>query len=104
LTSATDSAEPVAEARDDAVMRWTLARLAEGCDVSTPPGHAAVSRSSLVAAGLDPLVTYLWIEERGGHEMVAYVRPRRTAELLGEPRRPLQPEPYFVVPLEALED
>lgn len=91
-----------AEMTDPDLIRVVLAGLPVATNIATAPGVVAITRHQVVQAGLDTLAVSRWLQERGGHGAVTYLRPS-SHRLSTEPVRPaLHPISYFAVPLEAL--
>jgi len=70
--------------------------------IPTPPGAVAITRDTVVAAGLDPEVVAPWVEARGGSVEATPgmesrgIRPGRAMARL------TPPTVYYVVPVAAL--
>ena len=82
-------------------MRAALMRLPR-IQFVTIRGVAGFLRRDIVRAGLDPLEVHVWMVAAGGYEGETYVRRARPTAVRSDCRTPLNPEPYFAVPLEAL--
>jgi hypothetical protein len=92
----------VAEKTDPEWIRGVLAGLPAATAIATPPGVVAITRRSVVEAGLDTLAVTRWLQPLGGFGAVAYLRPA-SHRLANAPYRPaLHPVSYFAVPVEAL--
>lgn len=100
MRSASDST--VVESDRDAYIRAALMRLPRVQFVAAGD-VAGFLRRDVVAAGLDPLDVHVWMVAAGGYEGETYVRRSRMATVSSDCRTPLNPEPYFAVPLEALD-
>lgn len=86
-----------------ALARVILSSLPRVVVTGMAPELAAIMRSTVVAAGLDPLDVGAWVEASGGYEANAYVRHKDAAGDARGLRAPLHPEPYFAIPLTALD-
>ena len=95
MEQATDSVptEPIA----DAITRAIVADLPRIAVAGLPAGMVAILRRTIVAAGLDlqNVRELLW-STAGGFESETYLR------LVRDNSGPLNPEPYFAIPLSAL--
>ena len=86
-----------------ALVRTVMAGLPR-LDVGTAgAGFAAILLRDAVAAGLNPADVREWITAAGGWVGDAYMRARPTTMARNECRTPLQPLPYFAVPIAAFE-
>ena len=85
-----------------ALARVVLSRLPQVAVAGLAPGMAAILRSAVVAAGLDPLEVLVWVEAAGGHQAHAYLRPKDDFAGARNVRAPLHPQSYFAVPAHAL--
>ena len=70
--------------------------------LETGSEFAAIARDTIIAAGLDPLAVFAWVERAGGYEGSAYLRAAHKPAL-GTCRPPLHPTSYFAIPVAALE-
>jgi hypothetical protein len=85
-------------------IRDMLRSIAPEPGIKAPDGFVGVSRARVIEVGLDPLETYVWVADHGGHEGVVYRRTSRKKTLPGNPRTPLHPEPYLAIPKKVLEE
>ena len=90
------------ESTKTALLRVVLAGLPRIQFVSGN-GIAAILRRDVVRAGIDPLEVREWMATVGGHEAETYLRGPRMSLARQECRQPINPEPYFAIPLDAFE-
>jgi hypothetical protein len=92
-----------AEMTDPAWIRGVLSGLPVATAIATPPGVVAITRRTVLEAGLDTLAVTRWLQPLGGFGAVAYLRPA-SHRLANDPYRPaLHPVSYFAVPVAALQ-
>jgi hypothetical protein len=68
----------------------------------TAADTVAVLERDAVAAGLEPKDVEAWLDRVGGHVVVGYVTSQRGRRDRSEVREPLNPQPIYVIPADAL--
>src|SRR4051794_20803764 len=84
------------------LIRTTPAGLPRVAAPQTAADTVAVLERDAVAAGLQSKDVEAWLERVGGHVVVGYVSSQRGRRDRSDVREALNPQPIYVIPIDAL--
>ena len=91
----------VEESAGAGILRTALAGLPKLSVAGLPEGMVCILTRTVVDAGIDPWDVRAWLYRASGFEAHTYLRTNGGTDG-GRPRAPINPEPYFAIPVRAL--